>query len=263
MTKIGYGDEILGSGLSKGAFARGKRIAFGDGRKILWAQTGELIYRNNPNIAPPGSEGSPDLEWVPHYKHHRIYFHKSTKGNAWEYDPNFRAQPGEIFFDKSEHQLMRTVKPGFILIEPFVKSCYPNKKWPIERYRFVAKSLLRAGLRVCQFMYDWNSTILYPGVTPIQTKTFRHALAFLSQARVFIGPEGGLAHGAAALGVRSVVLFGGFTDPRILGYPNNVNLTGGAEPCGSLASCSHCKEAMSKISVAEVVEAALGVYNGR
>jgi len=258
---MGYGDEILGTGLARGARDRGKRIAFGDGRTILWAQTGELIYRNNPNIAPPGSEGAPDLEWIAHYKHNRIYFSKSTQGANWVYDPNFRAIPGQIFFNKAECELARKIKPRYVLIEPRVKPVYPNKQWPYERYQQVAKMLLRAGFTVCQFMYDTNhyNTTMFPGVKPIVTKNFRQALVALSQAKLYIGPEGGLAHGAAALGVKAVVLFGGFTDPKILGYPTNVNLTGGTEPCGSLSRCSHCIEAMKAISIDQVYRSALGL----
>lgn len=254
---MGFGDEILGSGLAKGAHARGKRIAFGDGRSILWAATGALVYKNNPNIAPPGSEGCPDLEWIPHYKHHRIYFHKSTKGSNWEYDPNFRATPGEIYFSQPEQDWIRSVHPRFVLIEPCVKGVYPNKQWPFERYQTLAKALVKAGYRVTQFVYPGTRTL--EGIKYIRTEHFRHALAALSRASLYIGPEGGLAHGATALGVQGVVLFGGFTDPKILGYDGNVNLTGGAQPCGSLARCQHCKESMERISMEVVYESAIGL----
>jgi len=54
-----------------------------------------------------------------------------------------------------------------------------------------------------------------------------------------------------------VVLFGGFIPPSVTGYAAHANLTGGAEACGSLKPCPHCRKAMEAISVEEVVEEAL------
>ena len=59
--------------------------------------------------------------------------------------------------------------------------------------------------------------------------SFRHALAILERARLYVGGEGGLHHGAAAVGVGGVVLFGGFVPPLVTGYAVHANLTGGAE----------------------------------
>jgi hypothetical protein len=42
----------------------------------------------------------------------------------------------------------------------------------------------------------------------------------------------------------------------VTGYDTHTNLTGGAEACGSLAPCNHCKEAMARIHVLTVYEAA-------
>jgi hypothetical protein len=64
-------------------------------------------------------------------------------------------------------------------------------------------------------------------------------------------------HGAAAVGVGGVVLFGGFIPPQTTGYAIHANLTGGAEACGSLAACAHCRDAMDRIEVEEVVEHAM------
>ena len=70
---MGFGDEIVGTGLARGAFARGKQIAFGDGRSINWGPWCAEMFANNPNIAAPGSEGKTNLEWIYHCKGHRLY----------------------------------------------------------------------------------------------------------------------------------------------------------------------------------------------
>ena len=92
-----------------------------------------------------------------------------------------------------------------------------------------------------------------------KTPSFRHAVVALSRARLAILPEGGLHHGAAAVGVKAVVLFGGFIPPSVTGYDMHVNLTGGAEACGSLKTCEHCRAAMDAIKVDDVLKAADGI----
>ena len=92
--------------MARGAAARGKRIAFGDGRRIIWGPACPVIFKGNPNIAPPGSEGARDLEWVAHYKGHRLY--NQLGAGRWIWNMYFRPVPGEIFFDAREKALDRS-----------------------------------------------------------------------------------------------------------------------------------------------------------
>jgi len=82
-------------------------------------------------------------------------------------------------------------------------------------------------------------------------------MAILRRAKLYIGGEGGMHHGAAAVGVQGVVLFGGFIPPEVTGYALHTNLTGGAEACGSFNPCAHCAAAMQAIGVDEVLEHAM------
>jgi ADP-heptose:LPS heptosyltransferase len=92
------------------------------------------------------------------------------------------------------------------------------------------------------------------GVRQVHSRGIRQGLAYLAQARLYIGPEGGLHHAAAALNIPGVVLFGGFIPPQITGYIIHANLTGGdTEACGILGRCLHCKQAMQRITVDEVL----------
>lgn len=252
---MGYGDEIMGSGMARGAAARDQRIAFGDGANIRWSTQAHLIYRGNPNVAPPGSESAADLQWVAHYKGSRAYI-AGRSGDRWRFNPAFRTAPGELFFSSDELRAAERVAPSFVLIEPNVKRSAPNKQWPRERYQEVADLLRRDGIRVAQFA----TGPLLRGVEPMATHDFRDALALLTRAALYIGPEGGLHHGAAALGVPAVVIFGGFISPQITGYQRHVNLfTGDDLGCGRTAPCAHCRAAMDRISVAHVLDAARGV----
>jgi hypothetical protein len=241
--------------MARGAAARGKKIAFGDGRKIIWDHHSELIFRGNPNVAPPGSEGSSALQWVYFYRGNRIYNRQA--GDRWIWNPAFRATPGEVFLSNEERLFANSFKPGFVLIEPNVpdyKSVAPNKQWPIERYREVAFRLTAHGVEVAQFSYGGAVTIA--GAKQIKTPDFRYAMAVLARASLYIGPEGGLHHAAAAVGIPAVVLFGGFIPPSVTGYATHTNLTGGAVACGSLKVCEHCKVAMANISATDVINAA-------
>lgn len=258
---LGLGDNLMATGMARGAHARGKRVAFGDGKQIKWDHHSETIFRGNPNIASPHSERASDIEWIPFYRGHRIYNRQENNRWVWNYD--FSAQPGEMFFSKPENLFGSRVGKGFVLIEPTVpkhKGCAPNKQWPVDRYDAVATALKRAGHDVVQFAHDRGHRLR--DARSVWTANFRDALAALSRASLYIGPEGGLHHGAAAVGIPAVVLFGGFIPPQVTGYDTHINLTGGAEACGSLNRCEHCLAAMAAIPVDEVLESATKVLNG-
>lgn len=253
---MGLGDNLMGTGMARGAAKRGKRIAFGDGKKLIWDQHSADIFRHNANIAAPGTEKRADVEWIPFYKGNRIY--NSAADGRWIWNLDFHATPGELVFDARERRDAKRYGQGFILIEPNVegwKSVAPNKDWGFARYQRVATRLKSMGHRVVQFNYGAGRPVLND-VEIGRTHSFRDALAIASHASLFIGPEGGMHHGAAAVGVPAVVLFGGFIPPSVTGYGTHTNLTGGAEACGRFTPCDHCKEAMAAISEDEVLAGA-------
>jgi len=83
----------------------------------------------------------------------------------------------------------------------------------------------------------------------------------LARCSLYIGPEGGLHHGAAAVGTPAVVIFGGYIHPTTTGYAAHVNLFGADEACGNTTECQHCKLAMDAITVDQVYEAAKGILS--
>lgn len=253
---MGLGDDIMASGMAKGI--RGwKRLAFGDGKRILWGPWLEEIFRHNPHIARPGEERAADLFWVDYYKGNRKYNRMNPDRTKWIWNYSFVPEPGEIYFSPDEQRIADTGSKDFIVIEPNVpwhKSVAVNKDWGHAKYQAVADRLLAAGHDVVQFSYGRNRL---NGVRTIETPTFRHALAELAKAKFAVLPEGGLHHGAAALGVRAVVIFGGFIPPQVTGYKMHINLTGDTIACGSLHKCRHCREALDRITADEVCHYAL------
>ncbi|MES2033540.1 MAG: glycosyltransferase family 9 protein [Pseudomonadota bacterium] len=244
--------------MARGAAARGKRIAFGDGRKILWDKNSATMFQDNPNIAPPGAEGDRDVEWVRYYKGHRIYNRQAA--NRWIWNLDFRPIAGEIVFDRNELRNRERAGRGFVVIEPGVeawKTCAPNKDWGLSRYQLVADALRAQKRRIVQFRYAKGAPGL-KGADRVDTLGFRDAVGLLSRASLYIGPEGGLHHAAAAVGIPAVVLFGGFIPPQVTGYPDHANLTGGADKaCGKLTPCAHCRAALDAILPVDVLAHAL------
>ena len=247
---MGYGDEVMATGMARGAAARGKVIGFGDGRHIFWGPHCEEVYRHNPNIAR--SDKDPNIEWI-HFWHRgkRPNFTQVGTRHVWNYD--WKATPGEFFFDEAEKKL--TAYRGGVLIEPNVpwfKSVANNKDWGFSRYQLVCDQLRAQGVEVWQISYGQKRL---KGARVLMVSSYREMAASLCSVDVIVCPEGGMSHAAAAVGMPAVVLFGGYPAPQVTGYDIHTNLTGGVEPCGSFVDCPHCADAMRRISVDEVMEA--------
>lgn len=254
---MGYGDEVMATGLAKGLANRGKLAAFGDGKRIVWGPWSSEVFKFNPNIAFQGNEGSPNLEWIPHYKGHRLYNRLHVNGRQWVWNYKFKPIPGEMFFSDEEKEDAKRAGQDFILIEPnlpWQKSVAVNKDWGFNNYYEVSSQLLDDGHDVVQFENGRNHLA---GVRLIRSRGYRDALAIIARAKLVICPEGGLHHGAAAVETKAVVLFGGFIPPQVTGYDSHINLTGNStQACGSLHRCEHCIQAMASIKPEEVYDAA-------
>lgn len=166
----------------------------------------------------------------------------------WTWKP-YKPIPAEIKFTDGELEFAQRYA-GRVMIESNVKDIgHTNKAW--HRWPALMTALRAEGIQTFQ---------CGPGGTPwiaddfLLTPTFRYAAAALSKASAFVGTEGGLGHAAAAVGVPSVIIFGGFISPEVTGYEMHRNLfTGSGLGCGMRTDCRHCREAMDKITVDEVV----------
>lgn len=89
--------------------------------------------------------------------------------------------------------------------------------------------------------------------------SLREACGYLASARLFIGMVGFLMHAAAAVGTRSVIVYGGREHPTQSGYPRNRNLFTPlpCAPCWLWSQCDYERDCMRRISADEVVAAAL------
>lgn len=264
---MGWGDEIMAAGCAE-AKARelGGPVVIVDRNGVpRWSD----IWKNHPDILRPedakrASGSIRNGPWA------RPYIARWARwgGRACCVFTQWRARDfrGRIFLSGSEQSIAAARYGGigyrkFVVIEPRVDPAgNPNKQWPLGRYAAVLDALPDV---VFVQLGPENVPALNGGVRRLMTSTFREACAILEGAAAYLGPEGGLHHAAAALGIPAVVIFGGHTSPETTGYPGHTNLYVESElsPCGRWEPCPHCREAMESISVESVVDALKGVLH--
>lgn len=162
----------------------------------------------------------------------------------------YKPYPAEIAFTADEMEFARPYH-GMVMIEPNVKAVgHANKAWVRERWGGLVEALAEP---LVQCVHSFLTPGLPPKVLKVVTPTFRHALAVLSVSKAFVGTEGGLMHGAAAVGTPAVILWSEFISPDITGYATHRNLRHAGSPCGMRKDCPSCRASMEAITVDEVV----------
>lgn len=213
----------------------GKRTAILDKRgKHRWHE----LWEGNPLIARPGERYEATLQNGSGCRPYIASF-DDTRWTFCEYEP----YPAQIYFTAAERRFGSS-HAGYVVIEPMIKAkASPNKFWShwqevVDAMPYIAWAQFGGELR---------------GARRIPTATFRLACAVLENSLAYVGPEGGLHHAAAAVGIPAVVIFGGFVSPAQTGYTTHRNLFTGGEPCGMRIPCNHCRDAMDRITPAMVI----------
>ena len=215
------------------------------------------MFDHNPRIA---RDGDRDVQ-VYHARVNglRPYCRAKTE-TRWTWK-DYKPPVGELYFQPDELWYAKRFSPD-VVIEPNLKgNASPNKDWGLARWHQLVALLRNAGLRPVQM--GTAGTQQLPGAEFIETRNFRHACAVLARARAAVLTEGGLHHAAAVVGVRSVVIYGGYISPKQTGYDLHANLFTGVEPCGWRTPCKHCAGAMAKITPEMVMEALSGILMPR
>lgn len=210
--------------------ASGKKIAIGNGGHIFWCDA----YQNNPYLAERFIPN--ETEWLLDYPGHRPYidYHKITRvlgirdargrhrSLRWFWKHDHRPTPAEFFWSEKEEEfrVALSFRPPYVIIEPHIKpKAPPAKRWPLASFQRVVDEL-RDQVEFIQFDTDQG---LLKGVGTT-TANFRQAAMWLSKAKAYLGPEGGLHHAAAATNTPGVVIFGAYIPPAVTGYPIHTNL---------------------------------------
>lgn len=237
---MGWGDDVLTTGIVKRAYARhGVPVCVGDG-KVRWS----VIFDGNPKIAKvPGKESL----WVRSFEGRRPYIdYAKSDSSHYAWVRHFRAEPGELYLSVEEIAPYRRYG-GYVYIEPNCKGeITENKDWGFEKWQAVVE-----GLPEIRFVQGPGKRL--KGVEQVETPSFRHACGLLSACAFFVGTDGGLHHAAAALGKPAVVVWGGYASPENLGYSSQVNLCETKRWCGERKSCDHCRKALDAVKVERVI----------
>jgi len=244
---VGFGDALLGTGIARKAREKhpNRPICIGDGTSIEWVPD---VHDNNPHLS---RTIVPGCIWVQCHKGFRPYAdNERSTADKFVWKRDFKASPGEIFLTDEEKEKWADFKDS-VYIEPNIKGWLgPNKDWGFDRWQEVVNRMPHVS-----FVQGQGRTLDGVNVTQLDTESFRDACGLLYHCSLFVGTDGGMHHAAAAFGKKAVVIWGGYTHPRNLGYDFHTNLHAGVEPCGNTKPCDHCKRAMDKITVEMVVKA--------
>lgn len=251
---IGYGDEIIASGHVKKMY-EGTPIMLLDkfGRaRLPVPKTETSVWMNNPKIATKVSRRYVQYTNGPSCRPYILGYNSKKKQWTWNEDYSVNDYVGEIMLTTRE---AKQKSGDYITIEPNINPRNTiNKDWGIKNYQSVVDELSKH-IEVVQL---FKSGEVLNNVTIARPRTFRDAAGYINGAKFHIGTEGGLHHAAAALGKPAIVIFGGYISPRITGYDFHHNF-GEDESCGSFKPCSHCREAMKRISADQIIKTAEGM----
>lgn len=237
-------------------------MSIGEAKRIH-QRTGQPVLITDPRGMPVRSDlfkGVPYLIERPlrgerYQRHvnspgHRPYIRLKT-AERWYWN-KYRPEPADVVLTEAEDRFGR-VAEGAIIIEPNVKNIgHRNKDWGWAHWQRLVHLLRDAGHSLVLQMTRPGDKALQ-GVATLPVGDFRTALACLKHARLYVGPEGGLHHGAAAMRTPAVVIFGGFVSPETTGYDQHRNLFTGGEACGLRTDCPHCRKAMNAITPERVL----------
>jgi Glycosyltransferase family 9 (heptosyltransferase) len=254
---MGWGDELVAAGQAQRLFEADPSTPvaiYGLDGQVRW----HPIWDGNPAIATPEAVANgarvQRLVSGPNCRPYIVY--PFTTDTGWTFDRTFRCRdyPARLYLTDAERAVGERVRETYgpyVLIEPYTK--HDNFRWPLERWQALVASC--PDLTFVQHTHPYSERV--PGAHP-EPATFRETCALIALADVYVRSESGLCHAAGAMGIPQVTLFGGCMDATVMGgYPGQTCLVdrGQGSPCGSWNPCDHCREAMDRITVADVVNA--------
>ena len=206
------------------------------------------LFVNQPCFAQHGQQPVATLALGPGKRPYMV--NGGGRRRVWK---RYQPKAAKINWLEEELAWIESLPNDYVVIEPTIKqrAGMANKTWGFDRYQQVVKKLNQ--IKWVQLVQD-DTTPRLNGVQHIRTFSFRSAMATLSRAIGYLGPEGGLHHASAAVGIPAVVIFGGYISPEVTGYEGHINLfTGTGLGCGNADQCE-CR-CIASITVGQVCEA--------
>ena len=143
----------------------------------------------------------------------------------------------------------------------------PNKDWPADYWDDLVTRLAARATVI-----DVGGRPSDPPVTPAGSyldlrgqTTLPELIAVIAAADLHVAPITGTVHIAAATGVPSVVIYGGYEAPECTDYPGNIGFYSPVEcaPCWLREPCPYGRKCLSQITRAQVEAAVEQLWNSR
>tara|TARA_Y100000310_G_C20540422_1_gene742998 strand:+ start:70 stop:906 length:837 start_codon:yes stop_codon:yes gene_type:complete len=272
---MGLGGYLMWTGVGREIWKRtGLKMLPVETHGIALRMIDSPVFYNNPYFIQPGEKfeyifplilNNPDTNYckqdTPTRAIHR--YDKHIIQQVCEFynieDPQVRC---DLFLTDDEKMFVDDFRSDicrekFIAIEPHTKDEYTvNKSYPFDKWQKVVNDLLNH-VKIVQ-VGQKTDKILNGCIDMTGSTSFREAAAIISEAELFIGPEGGLMHAANAADTLSVVVITGFIHPRMTCYSENKNLWVGRHhgPCGLKSECENCKKECNLHDYREIVNIA-------
>ena len=271
---MGYGDDLLVTTFAakiKKLYPE-RQIVIGNAEKKQAYHS--IIYDNNPNISDCRNlNANKPIHIINYHQGNRPYIdYKNSNSKNYIWNENFKPVPGQLYFSKEEilsaekiieeskNYWTKSNQKNFnkiIFIETSSTKIndkqfsikHQNKDWGYQNWNSLIENLKHDNL-IIHSVHDKTKQI--EGVYAPKNLSFRVACAVMDRCDIYVGPEGGFGHVAAALNKKAVLYFGGWISPKAVGYSfhENIYYTNNKSPCGEYTKlCSHCEEARNKISI--------------
>ena len=256
---MGYGDEIMITGYAKALKQKYPNHQIVSGNEKSGVVIDTIIFNNNPNIKRFSKLKKTQTIWIDSYSGHRPYFIKETE-EKYYWNINHKVAVGELYFSEEEKQFAsniisnakewwgkeKNIKYKKIIfiessrIKTKKSNASVNRNWGIEKWKSFINIYKNEYLFIQSVFHDSD---LLDGIYKFKSG-FREACAVLKNCDYMIGVEGGFSHASAAVNKKGLFIYGGWIDPKFIGYSNhkNIYIDIQGSPCGMKIACEHCKK---------------------
>jgi len=256
---MGYGDEIMITGYAKALKQKYPNHQIVSGNEKSGVVIDTIIFNNNPNIKRFSKLKNTQTIWIDSYSGHRPYFIKETE-EKYYWNINHKVAVGELYFSEEEKQFAsniisnakewwgkeKNIKYKKIIfiessrIKTKKSNASVNRNWGIEKWKSFINIYKNEYLFIQSVFHDSD---LLDGIYKFKSG-FREACAVLKNCDYMIGVEGGFSHASAAVNKKGLFIYGGWIDPKFIGYSNhkNIYIDIQGSPCGMKIACEHCKK---------------------
>jgi ADP-heptose:LPS heptosyltransferase len=151
-----------------------------------------------------------------------------------------------------------------ILVQRRAGNHTPNKNWPDQSWKLLLEKLLKKCTIIEIGATSEESTISSPNYVDLRGKTsLPELVAAVAAGDIFVGPDSGPVHIAAAVKTPAVVILGGYLLPENTEYMGNKILYTpiNCSPCWLRTPCQIHQECLRRISPDQVEKAVDQIWN--